>query len=127
MSATPEGRDERVSPSGLSMIYGMAGGDDAHNHVAWDAVAREVNKAMNAAIAAHVAARVGEERERHMKMHHRANDLLRSCLMVADREMDRPNSTSWDALRKRLRDLLALQRDFDVTIPTTPEARDARL
>jgi hypothetical protein len=57
-----------VNPAGLSMIYGMAGGDDALNHVAWAAVAREVNKALAStearALAAERARVVGELKRR---------------------------------------------------------------
>jgi hypothetical protein len=110
MSATPE-VPKRIAQA-ITAWYDAAPEDDL---AAWDEIA--------AAIAAHVAARVGEERARHMRMHRRTNDLLRSCYMVAEREMDRPNSTSWDALRTRLRELLQLQRGFDATMPPTPEPR----
>jgi hypothetical protein len=91
-------------------------GADWYDPKLTDALAKVVDAAEAAAAA------VRQERERHMRMHRRTNDLLRSCYMVAEREMDRPNSTSWDALRTRLRELLQLQRDFDASMPPTPEA-----
>jgi hypothetical protein len=55
-----------------------------------------------------------------------ANQLLRTCYQVAEREHAKPNSTNWPALRDRIHDALKQQHAHmypDTTRPT--EARDA--